>query len=444
MTAAARLSGRRCAQAPRRFAVWSPVWSPVWSLVWLLGLGSPVLAAEPTPNLAVATAAIAAPDAARVQMNEQVFDRVWSEVRTQYYDPRIHGLDWNAQRRTYRPQAQAAHDDRQLYQVIDRMLDLLDDDHAAAAPPAVAQRQDALRERRPIMGVTLFPQDDGGYRIERVRSGSPADEAGIKVGWRLPVVGAGDWTPDREVVAGQAVALRFVDPENQTHEVSLTPREMDPLPAFVADRSRPDVLVLRIEGFEAGLGRWMGEQLADLPPETEVVLDLRANPGGLLKEADAVLSCFLPDRMAWATRTNRSGRAATLRVRSACGDLSEPASNPLAVLVDKSSRSAAELTPAALQEAGRAIVVGERTAGAVLISMDTPLPDGGRLTLSRSDFVTAGGVRLEKRGVDPDVVVAEVAMAEAATDALISDPVIASAVAALRARGPSDPSVTVN
>ncbi|RZJ43285.1 MAG: peptidase S41, partial [Brevundimonas sp.] len=79
--------------------------------------------------------------------------------------------------------------------------------------------------------------------------------------------------------------------------------------------------------------------------------------------------------------------------------------NELAVLVDGASRSAAELTPAALQEAGRAVVVGERTGGAVLIAQDTDLPDGGRLTLSRADFVTRGGVRLEKTGVTPDVVV---------------------------------------
>ena len=52
------------------------------------------------------------------------------------------------------------------------------------------------------------------------------------------------------------------------------------------------------------------------------------------------------------------------------------------------------------------MVIGEPTAGAVLISQDTPLPDGGRLSLSRSDFVTAAGVRLEKRGVMPDVRVA--------------------------------------
>jgi carboxyl-terminal processing protease len=73
------------------------------------------------------------------------------------------------------------------------------------------------------------------------------------------------------------------------------------------------------------------------------------------------------------------------------------------VLVDGNSRSAAELTPAALQEARRAVVVGAPTAGAVLISQETRLPDGGRLSLSRADFVTSGGVRLEKRGVTPDV-----------------------------------------
>jgi carboxyl-terminal processing protease len=416
--AARPIPDRRRAKALRRFGVLVGVFS--------LALASPVLADTPAT---VTSGIVAAPHAERTQMNMRVFDRVWSEVRTQYYDPHLHGLDWQAARRTYRPQALAARDDRQLYQVIDRMLDLLDDDHAGAAPPAVARRQDSLRERRPIMGVTLYPEDAGGYRIERVRAGSPADEAGIRVGWRLPAGDEDAWTPERDIVEGQPLTLRFADLEGVSRDITLTPRQMDPLPAFVADRSRPDVLVLRIEGFEAGLGRWMGQQLADLPPDTEVVLDLRTNPGGLLKEADAVLSCFLPNRQAWATRTSRSGRAATLRVQPACGDLDEPAPNPLAVLVDGSSRSAAELTPAALQEAGRAIVVGERTAGAVLISMDTVLPDGGRLTLSRADFVTAGGVRLEKHGVEPDLVVAG-----AEDPGGPVDPVIASAVAALRAR----------
>ncbi|WP_420470811.1 S41 family peptidase [Brevundimonas sp. FT23042] len=351
---------------------------------------------------AVADAASSTRDRAR--MNQRVFDRVWGEVRSQYYDPGLHGVDWDAARRTYRPRALAAGDDRALYAVLDEMLDLLDDDHAGAASPAVASRQDALRRRRAAVGLSLRPAPDhpGDYRIEAVRRGSPAEAAGVQEGWRLRVLQNG-WSPDQEVVAGQAMVMTFVDEAGQERPLSLIPVVMEPLPAFVADRSRPGVVVLRVEGFEAGLGRWMGQELADLPPETDLVIDLRGNPGGRLMEADAVLSCFLPRDQVWATRTPRSGRRIALSTAGGCGDLEAPVSNPVAVLVDADSRSAAELTPAALQEAGRAVVVGERTAGAVLISQETRLPDGGRLTLSRADFVTSGGVRLEKRGVTPDV-----------------------------------------
>lgn len=364
-------------------------------------LGAPAGAAEPKPAEAVATSV----GQDRIAANRRVFDAVWREVQREYYDPKLHGVDWRLARETWRPVALAAPDDRQLYRALNGMLDLLDDDHAGAAPSATVRRQASLRQRRAVMGLTLFPEDDGAYRVERVRDGSPAQEAGIGLGWRLDTVNGDRWGPELDLPEGSAVALRLVDQAGVARDVSVTPRLMDPLPAFSADRSRPGVLVLRIDGFEAGLGRWLGTQLADVTPETDVVLDLRANPGGLLMEADAALSCFLPEQRIWATRTARSGRSTTLKVRRGCGDLTGPVANDVAVLVDGTSRSAAELTPAALQEAGRAVVVGETTAGAVLISQDTTLPDGGRLTLSRADFRTSGGVRLEKRGVSPDVVV---------------------------------------
>lgn len=337
-------------------------------------------------------------------MNQRVFDRVWTEVRSQYYDPELHGVDWNAARRTWRPIALNAPDDRILYRAIGDMLDLLDDDHAGASPPAVARRQDTLRQRRAAIGVSLRPDPSGeAWVIEQVRPGSPAAEAGITEGWRLITGEGAPWTPEQDIAEGQAVTLALVDDEGVPRPLTLTPRMMDPTPAFVADRSRPGVLVLTVDGFEAGLGRWMGEQLAGLAPETDVVIDLRGNPGGRLMEADAVLSCFLPRDRLWAARTGRSGRRVELRTGGGCGDLAGPVGNEVAVLVDANSRSAAELTPAALQEARRAVVVGTPTAGAVLISQETRLPDGGRLSLSRADFVTSGGVRLEKRGVTPDL-----------------------------------------
>ena len=378
-------------------------------------------------STAVAHTAVEAPSRDRARMNARVFDTVWTTVRRLYYDPALHGVDWNGARETWRPQALAAPDDRALYRSLSAMLDLLDDEHAAAISPAVARRQDQLRVRRAVMGISLARQGGDNWRIEAVRPGSPAAEAGLEPGWILQTIDGQSWGVDFDVEDGRPIQLDLTDEAGAERRVMVTPRVMDPLPAFTADASRPGVVVLRVEGFEAGLGRWLGDQLARISPETDIVIDLRGNPGGLLMEADASLSCFLPVRQQWATRVSRTGRPMTLSIMRGCGSLMEPVANDVALLVDGSSRSAAELTPAALQESGRALVVGEHTAGSVLISQDTPLPDGGRMTLSRADYITAGGVRLEKRGVEPDIVVVRTREERRAG----LDPVLDAAIAVL-------------
>ena len=393
----------------------------------LLGLPLSVPAvAMPAVDTVVATA----PSRDRVRLNQRVFDRVWNEVRRGYYDPTLHGVDWNAARATFRPQALAASDERGLYRVINAMLDLLDDGHAAASPPAAVRRQEAQFARRAVMGLTLMrgetPDD---WTVERVRQGSPAEAAGVQMGWALNSVDGKPWGPDVETYDGVPVHLVLTDEEGQRREIALTPRVMEAIEPFTADKSRPGVLVLRVEQFDKGLGAWMGSELEGLPPDVDVVLDLRGNPGGRLMEAESVLTCFLPRDQVWATRTGRSGRPVVLRAAGDCGDRRDPLANDVAVLVDQGSRSAAELTPAALQEARRGIVVGEKTGGSVLIAQETNLPDGGRLTLSRADFVTSGGIRLEKRGVTPDIAAPRTVAQRRAGD----DPTLEAAIAALRA-----------
>lgn len=397
----------------------------------LLGLPLSVPAvAQPVDSPVVDPVVATAPSRDRARLNQRVFDRVWSEVRRGYYDPTLHGVDWNAARATFRPQALAASDERGLYRVINAMLDLLDDGHAAASPPAAVRRQEAQFARRAVMGLTLMrgetPDD---WTVERVRPGSPAEAAGVQMGWALKSVDGKPWGPDVETYDGVPVQLVLTDDAGQRREIALTPRVMEAIEPFTADKSRPGVLVLRVEQFDKGLGAWMGSELEGLPPDVDVVLDLRGNPGGRLMEAESVLTCFLPRDQVWATRTGRSGRPVVLRAAGDCGDRRDPLANDVAVLVDQGSRSAAELTPAALQEARRGIVVGEKTGGSVLIAQETNLPDGGRLTLSRADFVTSGGIRLEKRGVTPDIAAPRTVAQRRAGD----DPTLEAAIAALQA-----------
>lgn len=397
----------------------------------LLGLPLSVPAvAQPVDSPVVDPVVATAPSRDRARLNQRVFDRVWSEVRRGYYDPTLHGVDWNAARATFRHQALAASDERGLYRVINAMLDLLDDGHAAASPPAAVRRQEAQFARRAVMGLTLMrgetPDD---WTVERVRPGSPAEAAGVQMGWALKSMDGKPWGPDVETYDGVPVQLVLTDDDGQRREIALTPRVMEATEPFTADKSRPGVLVLRVEQFDKGLGAWMGSELEGLPPDVDVVLDLRGNPGGRLMEAESVLTCFLPRDQVWATRTGRSGRPVVMRAAGDCGDRRDPLANDVAVLVDQGSRSAAELTPAALQEARRGIVVGEKTGGSVLIAQETNLPDGGRLTLSRADFVTSGGIRLEKRGVTPDIAAPRTVAQRRAGD----DPTLEAAIAALRA-----------
>lgn len=401
-------------------------------LALLIGLG-PARPAVAGPTASDPAAVVATRE--RAALNRRVFDQVWNEVRRGYYDPRLNGVDWNAARARHRPQALAAPDDLTLYRILGEMLAPLEDRHAVAIPPAVVRNQTAPRIPRAVLGVSLTLEPDGRWRIEQVRPGSAAEEAGLEPGWILERMNGRPWSPDLALAEGEAVMLEVRDQHGVARSAPLNPRTMPPVPTFVADRSRRGVLVLRIEAFEPGLGAWLGQELAGIAPGDGVVLDLRGNPGGRIHEADALLSCFLPDRLAWGVRTSRNQRPAYFSTYAGCGDLHGPVSAPVVALVDSDSRSAAELTPAVLQEMGRAVVIGKTTAGSVLIAQDTALPDGGRLTLSRADFTTLSGVRLERRGVQPDII------AETSQDDRRAgrDPALDAAVAALADRSPTAP-----
>lgn len=387
--------------------------------LWALAL-SPSAYAQSTASLSSYEAPARLSE--RAELNRKVFDRVWRTVSQSYYDERYNGVDWGAMRETYRPRALAARDERALYQVLGEMMDRLDDAHAnVTSPTAVAY--DANRDKpRPQLGVLLL-RADGRYLLEDVRSGSPAYEAQVQLGWEVRSIDGKPFYPGLLLEPGVPVAIEFVDDMGAVRTMRITPRLMEP-PVRRRAQWRDGAFVLAFDGFDAGVGKWVEGQLSGLPRGTPVVLDLRNNRGGLLVEANDVLSCFLPAGLEWAQHRPRRGAEAPLVLRRACRSYD----GPVAVLVNGASRSAAELVPAALQENGRAIVVGRRTAGDVLVSTEWKLPDGGEMSLSIADIHMAGGARLEKNGVQPDI---------AATTSLDDrragrDPALDAAVAAVK------------
>lgn len=166
-----------------------------------------------------------------------------------------------------------------------------------------------------------------------------------------------------------------------------------------------------------------------------LILDLRNNGGGSVQTADEILGRFLPDTARSIHEFDGRGHStyelASGRVRSR--------QLALAVLINRGSASASEVTVGALRDAGRAILVGQRTAGAVASSQVFPLPDGGGLQIAVAAATTAdSATQLDGVGVDPDVLTAE--MRTLADYRAGHDPQIDTAIDALN-RAPAPPTL---
>jgi carboxyl-terminal processing protease len=133
---------------------------------------------------------------------------------------------------------------------------------------------------------------------------------------------------------------------------------------------------------------------------TGVVLDMRSNPGGLVDEAADVADEFLSGGQIYTMR-HRGQVVEESRARSG-GAFS---SVPIVLLVDEWSASAAELVAGALQDQGRAFVVGQNTFGKGSVQSIIDLPDGAGLRLTTARYYTPSGHAIQADGIHPNVLV---------------------------------------
>jgi carboxyl-terminal processing protease len=126
-----------------------------------------------------------------------------------------------------------------------------------------------------------------------------------------------------------------------------------------------------------------------------IILDLRENGGGLLEQAVNTASVFLPD----GTIVSTAGRSQPRQVYLAKKQDTVAPRTPLVVLVDHGTASASEIVTGALQDRGRAKVVGTHTYGKGVFQEIQPLPNGGALDFTVGEYFTPSGRNLGGGGV---------------------------------------------
>lgn len=261
------------------------------------------------------------------------------------------------------------------------------------------------------VGMTVGEAGKNGIRIGSVFGGSPAKRAGLKAGDVIVEVD-GESILDQNIdvtVAkikgpeGTEVTLGVkAQGKGQTRDFRLTREEVSvPITSSkvrqVGGRTLGYVrLTTFSEGASVALGRAV-ERVRKKGAEG-IVLDLRANGGGLLPEAVLTSSLFVPKGdVVVETRSRTQGNET---YRAVGGDIDPP---PMVVLVNRDTASAAEILAAALQSSNDDPVVGTRTFGKGVFQQIIALDNGGALDLTVGEFLTADGVSLAGKGLKPDV-----------------------------------------
>jgi carboxyl-terminal processing protease len=285
-----------------------------------------------------------------------------------------------------------------------------DDRFSEYLSPAILERfNEAIEGHFTGIGLSVAEVKQG-LRAERIFKGSPAARAGIDVGDTIvsvegrPIAGLSATVATERIKGpeGSEVTIGVLDGGGgKVRELRLTRAEIavPVVSSKVAEVDGEKPGYVRLAAFSEGAHGFLRRAVEKVRREGAegLVLDLRANGGGLLQEAVLAASIFLPEGTVVVTTESRTQGDATYEARG--GNL--PA-QPTVVLIDSGTASAAEILAAALADEAGAKVVGEQSFGKGVFQQEVALSNGGALKLTIGEYFTPDGTNLGGNGIRPD------------------------------------------
>jgi len=343
---------------------------------------------------------------------QQMVMEVWRIVNRSYVDERFNHQNWWGVRQKVLRKSLPTW--TATYQEIQDMLAVLDDPYTRFLPPDQYQSLQT-NTNGALLGVGLQiakDDEDSPLRVIAPIEGSPAEEAGLLPQDEiLAINGTLTRTLTLDEAAarmrgaiGSQVSLTIGRDGEDEFNVNVTRDRIEINPVVAELRTEPGlpkVGYLRLGQFNGNAAAELKSSLQDLESQgaDAYVLDLRNNPGGLLQAGIEIARMWIDNGTVVYT-VNRQG---SLGNYDANGQAIT--SDPLVVLVNKGSASASEILAGALQDNGRAQLVGETTFGKGLIQSLFDLPNGAGLAVTIAKYETPDHHDINKLGITPDVAV---------------------------------------
>ena len=345
---------------------------------------------------------------AMAENDAALYDMVWKIVNTKYLDQTNNGQDWQRWRYKYDDKIKTPED---AYVAIDTMVASLNDRYTRFVNPKEFEEEKSLIKGS-LYGIGIqIGIRDGKILIISPIEDTPGEKAGLLAEDEILAIDdestkgmsidkAADKIRGKKGTAVKLLIKRKNVP-NKTYEIVRDEIEIKAISLKTPENFKLDDRIgyIRLGSF---MGRNVGSEFKDImlkyKDKEGIIIDLRANTGGLLTNAIQISDLFLDDSIIVST-VDRDGYKDTSRSTKRYFS-----SQPLVVLINKGSASASEIMSGALKDNQRAILIGENTFGKGLVEEVKPLtPFGPALNITVQKYLTPNGTDINKKGIAPDI-----------------------------------------
>ncbi len=336
-----------------------------------------------------------------------LYDQVWRLINMKFVDQTNNSQDWTKWRHRYDDKIMTNED---AYVAINTMVASLNDPYTKFLDPKeFAEETNSIKGSLKGIGVQIAVKD-GKLTVIAPLEDTPAEKAGLKADDEILEI---DGKSTKGITVDQAADLirgkegtsvklliKRKDIQPKLYTIVRAEIEVKSISQKVPNdiKMPDDICYIRLSSF---ISRNAAAEFKSILEQSVgkkgFIVDLRANPGGLLSNAIYISDMFL-DNGTIVSTVDRDGYKETQR--AAKGVVTR---KPLVVLINGGSASASEIFSGAMKDNGRAIIIGEKSFGKGLVQEINKLPYESGINITIQKYLTPNGTDINKKGITPDI-----------------------------------------